>query len=232
MVAADRTQAVLILAVVAMAGLIFPAPSASADVILSTDFTGRTVSGLTASNITWTANGVTNPGDLTAVHEVANDAGDLFDTAAAQGHFALDNNVGNGGQWSTTFTIDVTGVGISLTDVDLDFTNFNNSGAKQGVNRSVAWTVTVDGSISSPISKQAISASVKDGSVAIVFDSPIAMTGAESYDIRILAQEGIPNSGNNTGIDAMTFHGVIPEPATLALLGLGGLAMLKRRRHA
>jgi len=138
----------------------------------------------------------------------------------------------SGSAWSTTFTIDVTGVGISLTDVDLEFTNFNNSGAKQGVNRSVAWTVTVDGSISSPISKQAISASVKDGSVAIVFDSPIAMTGAESYDIRILAQEGIPNSGNNTGIDAMTFHGVIPEPATLALLGLGGLAILKRRRHA
>ena len=210
------------------------AASANAGVILSTDFTGRTVSGLTAGNIAWTTNGVTDPGNLTAVHDVPNDAGNLFDTAAAQGHFAVDNNVGNGGQWSTTFTINVTGAAIILTDVDLDFANFNNQGAFQGVNRSVAFTVSVTGSSSGPVGrKKATSAKVKAGSLAIVFDSPITITGSESHDVKILAEEGIGDSGNNTGIDAMTFNGtVVPEPTSLALLGWSALTVLGWRRRA
>ncbi|MBD2444066.1 hypothetical protein H6G25_12905 [Dolichospermum sp. FACHB-1091] len=40
--------------------------AASAINILSTNFNGRTVSGATASNLNWTTNGVSDPGNLTA----------------------------------------------------------------------------------------------------------------------------------------------------------------------
>ncbi len=70
------------------------ASHAMADVIASTDFTGRTVSGNTAGNITWTVGGIQDPGDLTWVLEGGGPTTtSLFDTANAQGHFAPDLNI-------------------------------------------------------------------------------------------------------------------------------------------
>ena len=50
------------------------------DVLLHTDFSDRTVSDKTASNIIWTANGISDPGPLTAVDAL------LFDTPNATSH--------------------------------------------------------------------------------------------------------------------------------------------------
>ena len=71
------------------------AQMAHAVVIASTDFNGRTVSGSTASNLTWVLNGVADPGDLTAQ---MNPDG-LFNTADAQNRFAVNRNIHNEGPW-------------------------------------------------------------------------------------------------------------------------------------
>jgi len=66
------------------------------------------------------------------------------------------------------------------------------------------------------------------GIETITFDTPLILTSGESYEVVILA-EGV-GPGNNTGLDGLTLNGVFPEPASLAMMGLGGLMMLRRRR--
>lgn len=106
----------------------------SAALLLGTDFSGRTVSGKTASNITWSENGLTTTSSLTAVDEAPTNAAftALFDTANAQGHFAPDKNIDNEGPWSTTVTVDVSGQAVSLENIEIDWQHFTNSGGFQG----------------------------------------------------------------------------------------------------
>lgn len=205
--------------------------------ILSTDFTGRTVSGATASNIPWVTNGVADPGDLTAIPVGGGTFGGLFDTADAQGHFAPDRNTGNEGPWSVDIPIDLTAPEVVIEDIVLDWQHFNNSGDFQGANRSVDWTATVTGSVSGDIgTKTALNVSGTSGLLTITFDTPLTLTNSESWTLQILA-EGSNSTGNNTGLDAIdvlgqVHTGVIPEPVTLALLGLAacGVGAYVRRR--
>jgi len=231
MTASNRIKTVLTL--VTMAVLVLATPSADAAIILSTDFSGRTVTGDTASTITWTTNGVLAPGDLTAVEEdgdALDELAGLYDTPAAQGYFAPDLNVGNEGPWSISLTLNLTVAAISLEEVVLDYQHFTNSGTLQGVGREVDWTVTVTGAVSGELgSMQVQGASNKSGTETIVFTTPLMLTNSESYDVTILA-EG-PGPGNNTALGAVTFNGVVPEPATMSLLALAGLAALVRRRR-
>lgn len=174
--------------------------------VLSTDFTGRTVANDTASSIPWTTNGVTDPGSMTV------DAPDgLFDTADAAGFFAVDRNTGNEGAWTATFGFDAT-ADISLEQLELIYRHFNNSGGFQGVDRIVNWTVTVTGSVSGEVgSAQALGAANMQGTENIVFSPVIPLTSGESYTVTILA-EGGNTDGNNTGIDSLSFRGVIAVP--------------------
>jgi len=227
----NRNQARIALTLAA-AALVLSFPSAShAAIILSTDFSGRTVSGDTAGNITWTTNGVSSPGVLTAVDvNATGKLAGLYDTANAQGHFAPDLNTGNEGPWSTSLTLSLTVPEISLADVVLDYQHFNNSGGFQTVGRKVNWTATVTRSVSGQLdSVKVIGTSSTFGIETITFDTPLILTSGESYEVTILAEGGDGN-GNNTGLDGLTLNGVVPEPASLALMGLGGLMMLRRRR--
>jgi hypothetical protein len=206
-------------------------------VILETDFTGRTVSGATASNITWTTNGVQDPGDLTAVPVGGGTFGGLFDTANAQGHFAPDRNTGNEGPWSVDIPMNLTAPEVVIEDIVLDWQHFTNTGAFQGPNRSVDWTVTVTGSLSGEIGTEtALNVGGTSGVETITFATPLTLTNNESWTLQILAA-GSNTTGNNTGLDALTLTGTvsaaIPEPSTFALaaLGLLGLAFCRRRRR-
>jgi len=209
-------------------------PPPAPETILSTDFAGRSVSGKTANNITWTTNGVQDPGSLTFVPEGGAPTNtNLFDTPNAQGHFAPDINVENEGPWSVDIPIDVTALGVEIQDVVLDWQHFNNNGAFQGANRSVDWTATMTGSVSGEIGTKTANVSGTSGIVTITFDTPLSLTGSETWVLNLHAVGSGP--GNNTGLDGINVVGlvstVIPEPSTLAIWGLGLLSLIGWRRR-
>lgn len=208
--------------------------TAAGDLLLSTDFTGRTVSGNTANNISWTTNGFADPGSLTAVD--VNSTGSLaglFNTANAQGHFAPDLNTGNEGPWSVSIPLTVLPDNqVTLDDVVLDWQHFNNSGNFQGPSRSVDWTATVTGSSSGVLdSVTNPNVSGTSGLEAIEFAPSLILSDDENFFLEILA-EGSNSTGNNTGLDGITLNGtveqieqVVPEPASIAIWSLLGLAL-------
>ena len=197
--------------------------SGTPGVILSTDFAGRTVSGDTASNITWTTNGVADPGDLTAVdvNSAAPDGAgfDLFgddvgDSADANNHFAPDLNVDNEGPWSTTFTLEVDpGQIISLDDIVLDYQQFSNGGATNPA-RPVDYTVTLTGANSGQLFTQTVSTNAANGLATFTPVTPLTLTESELYQVTILADGSGP--GNNTGLDGITINGTVtPAPDSI-----------------
>lgn len=204
-------------------------------VLLSTDFTGRTVSGKTASNITWTSSGLSAPSSMTAVDEAPTSGAfsALFDTANAQGHFAPDKNIGNEGPWSTTLTLTLTSPNISLESIDIDWQHFNNAGSFQGptTNRQVKWTATVTGSTSGLVGTASDSANAVSGINTLTFGTALSLSESETYDIQLFVDNNGNTNGNNTGFDGLTFNGaIVPEPGSAILLGMSSFFLLKRRR--
>jgi len=110
-----------------------------ADVILSTDFNGGSVSGSTLSGITWVTNGVANPGALTAM----DNPNGLFTTTPAQEKFAPKRNLHNEGSWYVDILLALLGADIALSSVSLDAYIFNNQGELQTVNRNLSMSATL-----------------------------------------------------------------------------------------
>lgn len=187
-------------------------------VILATDFTGRTVSGKTASSVTWTVGGIVDPGDLTAFDESPTNGNftTLFDTNNAQGHFAPDKNVGNEGPWSVAIPLVLTSAQIQIEDVVIDWQHFSNTGDFQTASRSVNWTVSVTGTSSGLLGSSTASAvSGISGQETLVFSPPLTLRNTETFTFKILAT-GSDNNGNNTGLDGFTINGSASGPVTPA----------------
>lgn len=204
-------------------------------VLLSTDFSGRSVSGKTATNITWTSSGLSAPSSMTAVDETPTSGAfsALFNTANAQGHFAPDKNIGNEGPWSTTLTLTLTSPDISLESIDIDWQHFNNGGSFQGAttNRQVRWTATVTGSTSGVIGTASDSANAVSGTNTLTFGSALSLSDSETYDVELFVDNNGNTTGNNTGFDGLAFNGaIVPEPGSLILVGMSSIFLLKRRR--
>jgi hypothetical protein len=171
------------------------------EVLLQTDFSGRTVSGKTASNISWTTNGIADPGPLTAVDAV------LFNSANTQGHFAPDRNVDNEGPWSVAIPIQLNVPEVTLENVVFDWQHFSNAGAFQTQSRSVNWTGTVAGDNSGQVSTEtALNVSGMSGSQTLTFAIPLVLTNSENWTFTLTAQG--TTGGNNTGLDAIAIYGI------------------------
>lgn len=182
----------------------------SADVFLSTDFTGRTISGATASNITWSLNGVQDPGDLTVVNETPGALTGLFTTSGADDHFAVEKNLHNEGPWSISIPLVLTVDSVALESVELNWQHFNNDGGKQGALRVAEWTATITGSSSGQVATVTQSTpSATSGQLELTFTSSVNLTDAETWTLKLYVQKG-SNTGNNTGLDALTLQAIFP----------------------
>ncbi len=194
-------------AVVLAVCLVWGGLPATGATILSTDFTGRTVSGKTANSITWTTNGVADPGSLTFVPEGPPTNTNLFNTSNAQGHFAPDMNVENESPWNVTIPLTLTAPAMYLDEVVLDWQHFTNSGAYQGPSRNVTWTVTVTGSSSGLVDSETASVSGTSGIKTVPFALPPTLTDSETWDVKLRATGS--GNGNNTGLDAVTLNATV-----------------------
>lgn len=206
-----------------------------AAVLLGTDFSGRTVSGATASNLTYTLNGFTNPGDLTALRETPEDNfkfSGLFDTFRSYDHFAVDRNIGNEGPWSVDVPLVLTVAQLQIDGIYLDWQDFDNSGDFQPAGRDKIYTATLLNSSMTQLAVKAVqTASATSGQDLIMFDAPVLLTNSDTYILNIRAEHGNTAEGNNTGIDAFEVRGaIIPEPSSVLLLSLGSLILLRRSR--
>ena len=224
-------------------------------VIVGTDFEGTTENGTTLEDVAYTTNGVTvasSSSDLTVNNtNVANGNGDLFTTGFADGFFAVNNNTGNGGEWS--FTIDFTtgSDAIDLTDFTFDWRNFNGSGGTQSAIRDTEITFDlVDlSSGSSVFSGGPIVDNTAEVNTGTGGTNPTNSVQTEDFDLTgttlaanttfqifVQAADGVLGGGNNFGFDSITLNGTVvesiavPEPGTAVVLGLAGLAACLRRR--
>lgn len=224
--------------------------SADADVIASTDFDGRSATNETASDLSWTTNGVEDPGSMSALSQSGPGTVSLFDgTSLTQNNFTPGINTGNGDTfWSTDVALTVaSGFSVSVTDVTFSYVAVNG-GEALNVPRESDFVVTlIDPSgnkLESDITfgTSGTTSTPQTPTLTALFDQPIALEEPGNYTVRIQGGDlfilNLDNpigtrdeTGNHTGIDNLSINGtVIPEPGSLALLGLGGLMMVRRRR--
>lgn len=138
---------------------------------------------------------------------------------------------------TVTWTVDITG----YTDLEFSglFAEFFDSPGDIDPTDDISLTATIDGGTTQTIldfDGADFSSTVNGifrldgtgtalGSIAELFAAPIAGTGDEL----VLTLSVDVNSGDEDfAVDTFVVTGVIPEPASLALVGLGGLAMLGR----
>lgn len=202
--------------------------ASGADVIVnlaSTDFNDTVKSGSsqTMTGVDWdTASGVSANSSVTTT---ANNNAGYFTTGFGATGFAPDQNIENEGPWTATFelTLDPGTTG-TLTAVVFDYASLTNSGAPQGSFRAQNFDVLVNG-VAFDDQKTTIT---KDGTLAF---SDAAVLNSGLNQITVTAA-GIVTTGWNMGIDNLAFYGeVVPEPSSIAILGLGGLLIARRRRR-
>lgn len=215
------------------------APAAWGATILEVDFDGRTVSGNTASNITYITNGVADPGDLSAFNASNGDPVGLRDTFYLANAFAPNINTGNVGQWTVSIPLTLTLPELTIEQVILDGVMFNAQGANQQEPRSTRINVSFVGSISGEIAFQETATNDTGGPQPlpgewispVIYDftsAPLVLHNTETWQM-VITTAGSIGGGNHTGLTHIEVTGV-PEPTSLTALSLGGLALLRRQR--
>ena len=186
------------------------------DAFASTDFTGRTVDGATANNITWEVTGIVPPSpSLTAVSTITN-AGDgsLFvNPAGSPRLFGVANNVGNGGAWSVEFEITTLGEDIELGSLELDWSMLTNGGALQAGARDVTYTVDVSDDQGASILPEEVTIVVEGIEGTAFFLTEATLTANTTFTFSIAAAQGTIQ-GVNAGIGGITLR--TAEPSILS----------------
>lgn len=211
-------------------------PSAEAAVILADDFTGVTRSGNTATISSWdTVSGIDAPstsldffvgGTTTAVS--------FFNVAD---EIAVNRNMtADGWDTSITFELDSATQSIDLTTLVLDIRLTNNSGANNTTaSKNGRMIAVLEGSSSGvlgTIDPGNLSYPSVEHTRTLDLSGLASLDGSETYTLKIQARG--TGFGHFKSLQALELNGDItpvPEPGSLALLGLGGLLVASRRRR-
>ncbi len=202
--------------------------SANAAVIVGTNFTGRTISGSTATINDYTLDGIANPGNWTVVGATT-----LFTTTDAINRFAVSDNPPS---WSVTIPLSVGVSVIDLDDITINFESFTGAGVSKVPGNFAppnSATVEIRDSLNVLIASQSIgqpSGTTADYWTGIYTSfAPFSLAANAVYSLKITTAG---DAGNNLGIDSFAINGVVvvPEPSAALLGSLGLLALLRRRR--
>ena len=177
-------------------------------------FTGQNSSGVvhstTAGDITVSFTGQQGTFDRGASGGVNND---LYRD------FIFENNTGN----SPDITLTLTGPGVAAsTDYILTFYAYDSGDATRRTG--IAGISGTTGTTLGPVISQGTG--VPDTLDEYAVTGTFTSDGAGTLTFGI---DGLPGGGERTGINGFQLEAV-PEPSTTALLGLGGLALILRRR--
>lgn len=220
------------------------ATTSNAATILGTGFDG-TADSTSMTGITWTQTGLAATPSTT----LGTTAG-LLTGGNTASHLVGNLNIGDtGNPWSFTVAFTTGGVGIDLTDIDIEGTNFNGSSTWQQNPRSLGYTVDIlnasnvvvgnllgatpefgsnTGTGTNSFDVSGVLRSYQDN---FAFASTVSLSANTEYQLRISVYEGTAQAGNFGGINSFSLNGnLIPEPSTALLGGLGLLFMLRRRR--
>lgn len=202
--------------------------SLNAATVIATDFSGRTISSSTVSDIPYTLEGIQSPGDLIVSGST------LYDTSDAANHVAGTLNT-NGRTWRMdvplVFLPPTIGLNIANDDVlTLDFQHFNSNGAFQGNSRTTRWVVSIIGSGGTVALSEEIFSGPASSGILNFFDGQSAsLDNSETWTLRFEVGAG-GGEGNRTGIDSFSLEGtVVPEPSSAILL-LSSLLITATRR--
>jgi hypothetical protein len=216
-----------------MGTLALAATSANATIILADDFAGVGKSGNTATIGAWdTVFGISAPSnDLTFDHQSGGSAS--FFLVGGAGEIRVNSKMNNGG-WETSLSITVGGGDIDLTSLDLDYILIDGAGNDQAsaTNKTGRTVVDFGAAGSATLGLNGYTNVSPDANV--YRDRDVDLTGitllaGQTYTMNIATDGG--GDGHHKGLNGLVLNGtVVPEPSSAALLGLGGLALMFRRR--
>ena len=197
----------------------------------------------TATFGSWdTVNGITAPASSLSFFDNATDAALTF-FKKQDGELDVNENIGSGGTWRTSFVLDLDAsvAAIDLTMLDLTVTLTNGQGDLQTstTSKDGIYTVQIQGSVSGDLgsasSPRTAYTSIQNQPISIDLSSFASLDDTETYTVTLSVTRGSMTWGHHISLDDMELSGDItptPEPASLAILGLGGLVALRRRRRA
>ncbi|BDS07591.1 hypothetical protein NT6N_26310 [Oceaniferula spumae] len=216
--------------------------TSQAAIVLATDFTGvdRTTTP-TATNITWSPqlNLTIDTPDLTIISEYGTGS-PAIRTDNNANRIGVNYNVETGGgrSWSTFFTITTTTV-LDLTSFNVAYHAISGGGDDQvSATKNGDFTFTLysgagtgGAQLFTETKDNLAETSPALGAVADYDLSGLSNLSAGTYTIKLQVEAGSEALGNNWAMDNIELNAdAVPEPSSTALLGLGGIALILRRR--
>ena len=215
----------LTLASLTAAGLMLGAASAHADVLADFDFApaGDPTSDDTDAG--------SNAGAFT-INSGANEgsaSGDIgFSSGGEQAFVRTDatSGVGDDDFFSFTITADA-GMTLNLDNIVLDAILTTTGTAPEPTGDSTVFVTDESNNVFGSTTFDTGGVTNSSGTISL------GITGVTSQTFRFFFDDTVDDGGDINRLNSVVLNGtVIPEPASLALLGLGGLMLLPRRKRA